>query len=116
MLIRIHSGAHSKDEMTSFLKMIKGVLPKANIIGCSAKYIINNGEITEGKCLISVSTFESADIVTGRISCKNSDGDFCTGKELGDKLLSEIPADGAGFMLIFFPYSYNRIHYFNFVF
>lgn len=110
ILIRIHSGIHTKDEMTSLVGVIEEVIPDANIIGCSAKYIIIDGEIQERKCLISVSIFDSASTFTGRISCKNNDGSFCTGEELGKKLLMEIPNDdNTGFMLVFFPYAYSRI-------
>lgn len=110
VLIRIHSGIHTKDEMTSLVGIIGEAIPEANIIGCSAKCIVVNGEIQEEKCLISVSLFEAANTFTGRISCKNEDGSFCSGEELGQKMLKSIPDDDkTGFMLVFFPYAYSRI-------
>lgn len=110
ILIRLHTGIHSKETITSLMRIIRDVMPDANIIGCSAKYVIVNGEILEGECLISVSVFEAASTFTGRISCKDEDGNFCSGEEIGKKLLKEIPNDDkTGFMLVFFPYSFSRI-------
>lgn len=109
VLIRIHSAIHSKEDMPDFISYIKSVIPSANIIGCSAMQIINEGRLIPDACLVSVSVFEKSDIVIGRLSCCDADGEWKSGAALGNELLTSLDAPEGGFMLIFFPLSYSKI-------
>lgn len=112
VLIRIHSAIHSKEEMPEFIGRIKGMIPSARIIGCSAMQVINEGRLIPDACLISVSVFEKSEIFTGRLSCRASDGNWKSGAVLGKELLTDLSAPDNGFMLIFFPLAYSKIEEF----
>lgn len=112
VLVRIHSAIHSKEEMPKLTGLIKEWIPSAQIVGCSAMHIINEGRLIPSACLISVSVFEKADILIGRLSCYDADGKLRNGDELGGELLKKIETPN-GFMLIFFPLSYSKIEKFT---
>lgn len=112
VLVRIHSAIHSKEAMPEFVGHITDIIPSARIVGCSAMQIINEGRLIPNTCLISVSVFEEADIVIGRLSCRNAQGEWKSGAGIGGELLTKLDAPEGGLMLIFFPLAYSKIEEF----
>lgn len=117
MLIRIHSAIHSKDEMKALVGQIKGIVPQAKIIGCSAMQVIMEGKLIPKACLISITIFESAQIITGHANCLNEKGQWRKGSELATELsgkmglakLHQKQEFSEGFLLMFFPLAYSKI-------
>lgn len=112
ILVRIHSAIHSKEAMPEFIGHITDIIPSARIVGCSAMQIINEGRLIPNACLISVSVFEEADIVIGRLSCRDAQGEWKSGAVLGGELQTKLDAPQGGLMLIFFPLAYSKIEEF----
>jgi EAL domain-containing protein (putative c-di-GMP-specific phosphodiesterase class I) len=113
VLVRIHSALHTRDEMPHIIGEIKNIIPSAQIIGCSTTQTIYEGRLIPHSCLVSVSVFENADTVTGRLSCIGENSEMRTGSDLAKELLNKIGRDAAkGFLLIFFPVTYSKIEEF----
>lgn len=113
VLVRIHSAIHSGEDMNELVKLVKSELPGAHVIGCSATQIINEGRLVSDACLISISVFEKADIITGRAACRNFWNEWRSGSEVGSEILAKISsAPNGGFMLVFFPLAYSKIEEF----
>ncbi len=113
VLVRIHSAIHSAKEVTELSGRIKACLPSAHITGCSAMQIISEGRLIPDSCLISVTVFEKSEILTGKISCLDENGEWKGGAVLGNELLNSLNSRGNGFMLIFFPLAYSKIEEFT---
>lgn len=112
VLIRIHSAVHTEKKMLDLTGQIKKILPSAHIVGCSAMQVIFDGKLLSETCLISVSVFERADIVTDHFTCLGKDGDWKSGQQLGEELVQRLSHVESGFMLIFFPLVYSKIEEF----
>ncbi|MGN0159774.1 MAG: EAL domain-containing protein [Lachnospiraceae bacterium] len=120
ILVRIHSGIHTKEEINELVGKIKLVLPKAHIIGCSAMQIIMEGKLIPHSCLVSVTVFENAKIRTERVGCRDVSGAWKTGHELATELNEKIGITNPlameegkkGFLLVFFPLTYSKIEEF----
>lgn len=112
ILIRIHSAIHTKTEMETLLAEIRQQIPSAHLIGCSAMQIIHEGRLVSGACLISVSVFERAEIHTGHLSCRDAEGRWKTGSQVGRELVAKIHSGKKGFLFIFFPLAYSKIEEF----
>lgn len=112
ILIRIHSAIHTKEEMDGLVGQIKQIMPEAHIAGCSALQVIREGKLIPDTCLVSVSVFERADILSGHFSCLGDNGEWKAGQELGEELVQKISSYDHGFLLIFFPLVYSKIEEF----
>lgn len=113
VLVRVHTSSHDTDEIADILGNIRKYLKKAQIVGCSTQFIIREGKVIEDACLISVTVFEEGEMFSGRVPVVHEDGRLCTGEEVAEQFLKQIPDDGkAGFALLFFPQLYSRIEAF----
>lgn len=113
ILIRIHSGIHTKVEMEELTAKIKELLPWANIVGCSVSKVILEGDILPDRCLISVTVLEKNSIITGHLSCMDEAGNWKSGEAVGEEMLQVLPSAGTGFMLLFFPVDYSKMEAFT---
>lgn len=112
VLVRIHSAIHTAEEVQVVIDIVKKILPQAHIIGCSAAQIICEGKVIPNSCLVSVSVFEYAEIMTGRINCAKEDGDWKSGQQIAEELVQQLPDNASGFMFVFFPLVYSKIEKF----
>lgn len=112
VLVRIHSAIHTTEEIKEVIAVVKQIIPQAHIIGCSAAQIICEGKVIPKSCLVSVSVFEAAEIVTGRINCMKEDGNWKDGQQIAGELVQKLPEKASGFMFVFFPLVYSKIEKF----
>ena len=112
VLVRIHSAIHTTDEIKEVIAVVKQIIPQAHIIGCSAAQIICEGKVIPKSCLVSVSVFEAAEIVTGRINCMKEDGNWKDRQQIAGELVQKLPEKASGFMFVFFPLVYSKIEKF----
>lgn len=108
VLLRIHSGIHTADQMQSLASDIKGVLPNAVIIGCSSTHMICEGNIEEHVCLVSISVFEECEVRSKMFTCITAEGKEKDGEVLGEEISRELVKGEKGLMLVFFPGGYYK--------
>lgn len=108
VLVRIHSGRHTAQDMSVLAADIKTCLPNATIIGCSTSHIICEGRILENTCLISLTTFEDCEIRSAMVECIAADGTEKPGEVLCEEISRKLAVEGEGMMLVFFPFSFYR--------
>lgn len=108
VLLRIHSNVHTADRMEELAAELKGILPGAVIIGCSASHVICEGKILQGVCLLSLTVFEQCEIRIGMFCCEQKPGVEKAGEDLGEEVSRELVKGDQGMLLTFFPLSYYK--------
>lgn len=108
VLLRIHSSVHTADRMEGLAAELKGILPGAVMIGCSASHVICEGKILQGVCLLSLTVFEQCEIRIGMFCCEQKPGVEKTGEDLGEEVSRELVKGDKGMLLTFFPLSYYK--------
>lgn len=109
VLVRIHSAIHTKEQIQELAEGILGLLPHAEIIGCSTMQVISDGRLFPKACLISLTVMEQAEVRTARVNCLNKEGEWKTGAALAEEVVRDVLFDQSGFLLIFFPLLYSKI-------
>ena len=109
VLVRIHSAIHTKEQIQELAEGILGLLPHAEIIGCSTMQVISDGRLFPKACLISLTVLEQAEVRTARVNCLNKEGEWKTGAALAEEVVRDVLFDQSGFLLIFFPLLYSKI-------
>lgn len=72
LLVRVHTGVHTKETIQPFLSELCHLLPQASIIGGSHIAIIYNSEILFHECLISFTYMPSIQLQTAMFTTKNT--------------------------------------------
>lgn len=108
MLVRVHTGIHSAEEMKLLLPELEALLPHAVFIGCSSETVIFEGRCMQDVCMLSVTLMEECYVKSTHIRCF-SDDTARSGTELAMQLIEELALeDKHGLLLVFFPQGYYR--------
>ena len=106
MLVRVHTGIHSAEDMKLLLAELEALLPYAVFVGCSSETVIFEGRCMQDVCMLSVTLTDECYVKSTHIRCF-SDGIACSGSELAMQLIEELSlADKRGQLLVFFPQGY----------
>ena len=108
LLIRIHSTVHTMEDMQSFAKDIKDILPNAVLTGCSSSMVICEGKILSDTCLISITEFENCEMRMSMFPCETEDGVEKDGDSLCYEVTEGLIREDEGLLLVFFPLSYYK--------
>lgn len=101
LLVRIHSGIHTKEKMDELVTEVLRILPRAHIIGCSTHDVIYEGSILENVCLISITELEAGEMEECMFDCV-SENFSCKEEELLCAEIEEKLVRGREGILLFF--------------
>lgn len=113
VLIRIHTAVHSADEAVDLAAFIKGIIPKAKILGTSTSAIISEGKLIHDQCVVSVTQMDEGNVITARIPLTEDGSDLMISAEkLCDKTANLLIHDNTRLLFVFSPEQYRDIERF----
>ena len=67
ILIQIHTAIHTAETAADLAAFIKGIMPKARILGTSTSAVISGGKLYPDQCVISVTQMDGGSVFSARI-------------------------------------------------
>lgn len=108
MLVRIHTGIHSAEDMKLLLPELQALLPHASFVGCSSEIVIFEGKSMQDICMISVTMTDQCYVKSTHIRCF-LDEIAVSGNALATQLVEALQLeDKCGQLIVFFPQGYYQ--------
>lgn len=113
VLIRIHTAIHNAEEAVDLAAFIKGIVPKARIIGTSTSAIISDGKLIHDQCVISITQMDEGSVNVARIPLKEEGSDrMISAESLCERTVDLMVRDNTKLLFAFLPEQYRDIERF----
>ncbi|MGN1060112.1 MAG: EAL domain-containing protein [Candidatus Coproplasma sp.] len=107
-LIIVHTDELSKDEIAPLLNELGGLLPQAEIVGCSVGGIIYKGESLTDKTLVSIIDLYDTDVKTTSVRLKDEKG-YRSPKKVADDVLYYLGGASDSFLFTYYSPAYPYV-------
>ena len=107
VLVRIHTAVHTPEEAVDLAAFIRGLIPRAHILGTSTSAVISGGKLAPDQCVISVTQMDEGHVSTVRIPVEDGAGRMVPAEELCAGVAERLEGKGAKLLLAFFPEPYR---------
>ncbi|MGN0808050.1 MAG: EAL domain-containing protein [Candidatus Coproplasma sp.] len=115
-LIIVHTDELSKDEIAPLLKVLGGLLPQSEVIGCSVGGIIFKGESLINKTLITIIDLYDTSVKTTSVQLKDENG-YRSPQKVADEVLYYLGGASDSFLFTYYcptyPYVSQLVEEFN---
>ncbi|MGN0806607.1 MAG: EAL domain-containing protein [Candidatus Coproplasma sp.] len=107
-LIIVHTDNLSKEEIAPLLKELGGLLPEAEIVGCSVGGIIYKGESLTNKTLISIIDLYDTDVKTTSVRLKDENG-YRSPQKVADDVIYFLGGANDSFLFTYYSPAYPYV-------